>query len=1236
MSIISNTTGHSSPPYSSAGTEQLQYSTPESHYTDQRTETPSSDQLNIDFSAPNGYSPDMVTGSDRDGSPDSESTSSGGAADLHVDQNVICSKPGVSPEDVDLQRQILRLQGFKDDLIDKKSSLNLLNSFKNSLLTEKLSAGIQMSPKMPVTSVPLNATLSTPPPMDSTPTKRKRQRRNPVWPYFDVIDGTARCKQCLYSTKSVFSTNLKVHLRSHHRADYEKVIQAEDALNLNALLLSGNSSKLFSTDLSKKRMPPMTSSILMTINKLANQSTTDDNPLNSVLRQTLAAGSLTQQLQQVQNHIQQQQQVKPIPQFPLNAANLAALNQMARNQLMNQTTTHSLPGLTAEQFISQFNFPPPVKPGENFKENDLNLSNQSNLYFKPNNLELPSAPHGTDANGMPQPKRRRLRRHPVWMFFKDLEDRMVGCINCNFRTGSAFSTNLKMHLKAHHKEDYERVLKLEDDMRIEENVFGPPNKIKSELIDFIRGGGNASTPTTAGKHRGCLILTYLVNAGLPKASPLVQQLINQTMASRNSNQLPTVVSRKDGSNVDEDSYNSMSMSERLAALVGLVPPPGSVEGEIKDEKMNELPSQQINVLPVHCWFSFLLFCVPRRNIFHSSSYYFAICSWQSMHCYFHAKFFYVLFHYRFWLDQGGSDELLQSELFKALMSEDFSVTTSSNMEAMELTQAPSFDLNLESTTHNNATSDTEGDSSGAQMLTSFDISTLTYDGLFNALSSFQTSLGCDEIVSTTVLVELLRNSAKTQGERSIVETVAASLMRINELGTEMNRGERTKKIISEKMKLKRLFETPEQRGRRLLRMKERYRIQRESTYTNRIDRRKREYRKSLTPDSEKSAHQTICTKEERLRRLREYQRKRLLNEKPEQRERRLTKMRENQKMRRERQMAERLAPACRMELIRSLAPDYEIPRAGELAVLADEDVTIDTTISIVNINNELYLTFRRPVFSNESLQFFRTDSERCAHLAHQTLPLHGARLLNKVRSSRKFLWSLTMMATAGTALLFTYYMLIGYAQFQTTTHLTMMTKNSHISEIMPNTALFTIRDSDCSDIELSLGPTVFDEMRDIILYFIAGSGFQNTGIGMWSSGRLNSTRQLFDKWRGQRTMAEMFKFVFDENGITCEDMLSTDNLKISDRCMRLDNYYQSGCDEEHFLRLKFKKPDSKLIDGRKQRQYVMYFGDHFPEISLFPRVFLTENDYGRISLKTRRVMMMKREGVCSFRKDEQG
>ncbi|KJH44780.1 hypothetical protein DICVIV_09184 [Dictyocaulus viviparus] len=265
ISSLSNT--NSSPPYSQAGTEQMQYSTPES-CTDQRAETPSSDQMNGDFSVSNDYSPDNDTASDRDQSPDCVSTSSG--------EPHLLGLKTISADDAELQRQILRLQSFNDD-VDKKPALNLLSSLHNNpLLAEKLAScmipGITTSPS--ATTVSLAASLSqNQNNHDVTPTKRKRQRRNPVWPYFDVVDGTARCKQCLYSTKSVFSTNLKVHLRSHHRADYEKVIQAEDALNLNALLLSGNSSKLFTTDLTRKRMPPMTSSILMTINKSLNTTT---------------------------------------------------------------------------------------------------------------------------------------------------------------------------------------------------------------------------------------------------------------------------------------------------------------------------------------------------------------------------------------------------------------------------------------------------------------------------------------------------------------------------------------------------------------------------------------------------------------------------------------------------------------------------------------------------------------------------------------------------------------------------------------------------------------------------------------------------------------------------------------------------------------------------------------------------------------------------------------------------
>lgn len=64
--------------------------------------------------------------------------------------------------------------------------------------------------------------------------KRRRPRRNPVWQYFCVENYLAVCKHCNYNTKSVFSTNLKVHLRSHHRKLFDLVSKAEKAMEINS------------------------------------------------------------------------------------------------------------------------------------------------------------------------------------------------------------------------------------------------------------------------------------------------------------------------------------------------------------------------------------------------------------------------------------------------------------------------------------------------------------------------------------------------------------------------------------------------------------------------------------------------------------------------------------------------------------------------------------------------------------------------------------------------------------------------------------------------------------------------------------------------------------------------------------------------------------------------------------------------------------------------------------------
>ncbi|PIO76999.1 hypothetical protein TELCIR_00911 [Teladorsagia circumcincta] len=479
-------------------------------------------------------------------------------------------------------------------------------------------------------------------------------------------------------------------------------------------------------------------------------------------------------------------------------------------------------------------------------------------------LEMPSAPHGTDANGMPQPKRRRLRRHPVWMFFKDLEDRMVGCINCSFRTGSAFSTNLKMHLKAHHKEDYERVLKLEGDMRVEENVTGPPNKIKNELIDFIRGGGNASTATAA-------------HPSAPRASPLIQQFISQTMAARQGND-----SKKES--LDEDPFNGMSMSDKLAALVGLVPAPGGVEGEIKQEDEPEEPVPSVQSA----------FDEIRR----------------------------------------AADNMLAANMGLAPPPQEQTIVNLNGSVVTTETQSTS-------SASTDDCDEKKVDRDMALANTPFHlVSAMVKSPRVGEASPHGKNFGVDELTSFVITIQLLQSSAKNAEERVIVDSVSGGLERIYNLNFETNRNERTKKLISEKMKLKRLFETSEQREHRLQRMKERYRQQREAHECEKPDRRKKEHRSVAATAARCNYERELQAKEERLLRLRDYQRRRLLNEKPEQRARRLAKMRENQKLRRARQLAQQTARSSpSLDFVRSLAPDYEIPEAGDLAGLVDVDVS---------------------------------------------------------------------------------------------------------------------------------------------------------------------------------------------------------------------------------------------------------------------------------------------------------
>uniref|UniRef100_A0A914CE35 ApaG domain-containing protein n=1 Tax=Acrobeloides nanus TaxID=290746 RepID=A0A914CE35_9BILA len=215
--------------------------------------------------------------------------------------------------------------------------------------------------------------------------KRKRPRRNPVWQYFDVDDGIAKClcqtnagKKCEYSTKSVFSTNLKVHLKSHHKAEFAIVLQAEEAM---AQAVASQQAKQQSTE------------------KLFDFRRAD----------------------RFNTH-------------------LSAVDQQNGNTL-----------------ISLLN-------NNNLNKSDACFDGSANL-----TLSTLIDPQKSLL------KRKRLRRHPVWHFFKDIDDKTVGCVMCDFKTISAFSTNLKMHLKSHHKEQHQHVLKMEGDQRFDDDSLTETN-----------------------------------------------------------------------------------------------------------------------------------------------------------------------------------------------------------------------------------------------------------------------------------------------------------------------------------------------------------------------------------------------------------------------------------------------------------------------------------------------------------------------------------------------------------------------------------------------------------------------------------------------------------------------------------------------------------------------------------------------------------------------------------------
>uniref|UniRef100_A0A0N5AQY3 BED-type domain-containing protein n=1 Tax=Syphacia muris TaxID=451379 RepID=A0A0N5AQY3_9BILA len=340
------------------------------------------------------------------------------------------------------------------------------------------------------------------------PNKKKRQRRNPVWPYFDVSNGIASCKQCSYTTKSVFSTNLKVHLRTHHNDTYKLVIEAEEqqhAALQKSLVVPPPIKQSFGNVPLLPKLPANALSLSMATAAAAGVR---DLSLGQILGRMLDITAARES-----NTTGSKPSTPSAPATPVSPS--------AETDILESPSTSDY-DLTYSTLLN----------GGRIDEGCLPAINQSPCLSK----------------------RRRLRRHPVWRFFKDVDGtKSVGCVKCSFSTASPFSTNLKMHLKAHHKDDYTLVLKLEAQQREEEGIR------------------ENNFPVTAGIKR-----KY-------SADDIQNELDLNIKKALEPSQPKKKLSLFDVT--DEETLMSMSTSERLAAMVEL-----AASNNEEDEKINDQPS----------------------------------------------------------------------------------------------------------------------------------------------------------------------------------------------------------------------------------------------------------------------------------------------------------------------------------------------------------------------------------------------------------------------------------------------------------------------------------------------------------------------------------------------------------------------------------------------------------------------------------------------------------------------
>uniref|UniRef100_A0A0K0DJG8 Amiloride-sensitive sodium channel n=1 Tax=Angiostrongylus cantonensis TaxID=6313 RepID=A0A0K0DJG8_ANGCA len=109
---------------------------------------------------------------------------------------------------------------------------------------------------------------------------------------------------------------------------------------------------------------------------------------------------------------------------------------------------------------------------------------------------------------------------------------------------------------------------------------------------------------------------------------------------------------------------------------------------------------------------------------------------------------------------------------------------------------------------------------------------------------------------------------------------------------------------------------------------------------------------------------------------------------------------------------------------------------------------------------------------------------------------------------------------------------------------------------------------------------------------------------------------LFLQWRGNRTQYEIFDFVFNKNGYTCQEMFI---------------FCRAG--PRHFDCCSAFEATFVMLRGRHERLLqagmVAHLGDSHVEVGLYPLLYLTVNNWNHLHFVQRKVSMVPEKNLCS-------